>query len=306
MRYWLIIFLVTDICLAALPAKTPSTPQNDQSYFNNAVEQKFVDANRYLYKNLNNVDNNETSDTIKQMILSTYNIGAFRANYFLPVSYGMGRNYTDGDIHEPKKTEIEFQLSLRYDFATNLLGLHGVYSAAYTQHSFWQAYAKSAYFRESNYNPELFVTFPMFWHKHNNTIKAFRIELAHQSNGRGGEYERSWNYVSGSVFLQYHNLFTQVKTWVRLKDTREYNPDLLDYLGYGDINFTLPYNKNLLELMVRSNFHSHGAIRLSYSYPLAYTNGLFLYIKGFSGYGESLIDYNHYVNSVAIGFSLSR
>lgn len=274
--------------------------------FSNSINEKVQKADKNLYSNLTPIDNNETEQSVQQMYYSTYNLHTFRANYLLPVSYGVGRSYTDTSQQNPKKTSVQFQFSLRYDFATNVFGLHGIYSVAYTQLSFWQAYAKSAYFRETNYNPEIFVTMPNPWKNHDTYVKAFRFSLEHQSNGRGGTYERSWNFLAGSVYMQYKNIFFKLKGWARIYGTRDYNPDLLDYLGHGSLKIMVPYKKNVFKLLLRSNFYNHGAAKFSYSYPLKYTNGLFLYVQAFSGYGETLIDYNHYVNSISVGFSLSR
>jgi len=57
--------------------------------------------------------------------------------------------------------------------------------------------------------------------------------------------------------------------------------------------------------MVRGNLmKENGALEATYSYPLKDKTDL--YIKLFSGYGESLIDYNRNVTKLAIGFSFSR
>ncbi len=283
--------------------------KSNPNFFNNKISLKIEQADKNLYSNLSLVDNNQTQQSIKQMYASTYNLHPFKANYLLPLSYGVGRDYSnasDPSKQSPKKTSIQFQFSLRYDFATNVFGLHGIYSVAYTQLSFWQAYATSAYFRESNYNPEIFCTIPNPWKTHNKYVKAFRFSLEHQSNGRGGKYERSWQYMAASVYAQYKNIFVKLKGWARIYGSRDYNPNLLDYLGHGSLQLMLPYKKHVFKLLLRSNFSNHGAIKFSYSHPILDTNGLFLYVQAFSGYGETLIDYNHYVNSCSVGFSLSR
>lgn len=251
----------------------------------------------------NNLDGNLSEKTLKQIVTAAYNIHAFRTNYIFPISYAEGRVKTyDSTVHQFKKEQVEFQFSVKYDFLLKIFQLKGIYSIAYTQHSFWQAYVNSAYFSETNYNPEIFATYFLPYYK----VKAVRAGFAHQSNGRGGIYERAWNYAYGSVFFQFQNLFAEIKVWTRLYGTRNYNPDLLNYLGQGHLKLMYIYNRNVIKLMLRSNFDSHGAVKLSYSYPIQNTDGLFLYAKVFSGYGESLIDYNHHVNKIGLGVSLSR
>ncbi|WP_425278264.1 phospholipase A [Coxiella endosymbiont of Ornithodoros amblus] len=51
---------------------------------------------------------------------------------------------------------------------------------SYTQLSYWQFYAKSQFFRETNYEPQLFLSD----HFSPNGLAA--IGINHQSNGRGG------------------------------------------------------------------------------------------------------------------------
>ena len=252
---------------------------------------------------VDDVNDSETYDTLKQYAQSLYNIKAYRANYFLPISYRYGgREYDPIGDHEMKQAEMEFQVSIRYDYATNVFGYNGIYSFAYTQKSFWQAYATSAYFRESNYNPEFFVMYPIG----TEYLKVVRFTLGHESNGRGGTEERAWNYLAATCFFQTGKLFTKVKVWQRLHENIDYNPELIDYMGHGEIEFILPYKKHMLKLMLRSNFSGNSAAEFSYSYPFFGSKDLFFYLKTFNGYGESLIDYNHKIDKVGFGFSISR
>jgi len=252
---------------------------------------------------VDDLNDSETYDTLKQYAQSLYNIKAYRANYLLPVSYRYGgRKYDTIGDHEMKDIEMEFQISIRYDFATNVFGYNGIYSFAYTQKSFWQAYAPSAYFRESNYNPEFFAMYPV----KTKYLKVVRFTLGHESNGRGGAEERAWNYISATGFFQTGKLFTKLKVWQRLHENIDYNPNLIDYMGHGEIEFILPYKKHMLKWMLRSNFSGENASEFSYSYPFFGSDDLFFYLKAFNGYGESLIDYNHKIDKIGFGFSISR
>ncbi len=262
------------------------------------------------YEMLESLDiNGSSKETLSKIITSSFNVKAYQENYFLPLSYRYNSDYIPNDTHISKETESEFQVSIRYDFASNLLGLGEVYSFGYTQRSWWQVYAESAFFRESNYQPEFFVKIPSYKFFKNTLLKGFKVSAIHQSNGRGGDYERSWNRVSLSSFFQYKNLITELETWYRLPDNIDYNPDLTDYIGDGQIKFMLPYEKHLFTLALHSNTSlEKGSVEFTYSYPLPVReeNDLFLFFKTFNGYGESLIDYNHKVNKISIGLSISR
>jgi len=221
------------------------------------------------------------------------------------VSYRIDGKYPPTYGHSAKTAETEFQFSIKYDFYANLFGLSEVYSIGYTQKSFWQLYASSAFFRETNYNPEIFLTIPIAHVKRFDYFKAIRLNFEHQSNGRGGAEERSWNFVMATFFLQTGFFFTELRAW---KDVGElkYNLDLMEYLGYGEVRLIFPYKKHILKFISRNSFSDKRATEFNYSYPVTRDNDLFLYVKGFTGYGESLIDYNHQVNKIGIGFSISR
>jgi phospholipase A1 len=257
-----------------------------------------------IYATLEKSDDEITRETVKQYTQSLYNIKAYKANYFLPMSYRYGEEYQlDPDSpHKSNQLETEFQVSLKYDFASNLLGLNEIYSIAYTQRSYWQLYVDSAYFRESNYNPEFFAIVPVSDIPY---LKGIRVDIAHQSNGRGGDSERSWNYVSGEFYFQTGFFFTRLKFWKNVISL-DYNEDLIKYLGHGEIKFIFPYKKNLLTLTARNPISKYRATTINYSYPFFGSKDLFIYVKAFKGYGETLIDYNNEVNKIAIGFSISR
>ncbi|MEA1982968.1 MAG: phospholipase A [Campylobacterota bacterium] len=254
-----------------------------------------------IFNSLEQSDDETTQESIRQYTQSLYSIKAHGTTYFLPLSYRYDGSYPDTNGHKALDNETEFQISIKYDFAANLVGLSEVYSIGYTQLSFWQLYADSAYFRETNYNPEAFITLPVS----TEYLKAVRVGFAHQSNGRGGVEERSWNYLASSFYFQTGFFFTELKLWKNVFSLK-YNPDLIDYLGYGEIQFVLPYKKHILKLRSRNTFSKYRATEVNYSYPLFGSKDLFLYIKGFSGYGESLIDYDNKVHKLGIGFSISR
>ncbi len=217
------------------------------------------------------------------------------------------------------ETEAVFQLSVKQKvFETNFF-------FAYTQKSFWQAYntKESSPFRETNYNPEVFYRFPVghfsSWglgknHFINDLGADFGFE--HESNGQSVPASRSWNRIYFTPFYSNGNLVFQLKLSYRVpEDDKEFpgdtkgddNPDITDYSGYTELNiYQQFYRDHLIHLMVRGNGATKkGAIELTYSLPGFYGNTFFM-VKGFHGYGDSLIDYNNSISRVGIGIMLAR
>ncbi len=279
----------------------------------------------FILKKIDKTD--EDADAfIRRYISSDFGLYAYRPNYFLPFAYASApypiwseTGATAGQEYE-KKYETEFQISLKKLLSFDLFGLNEAIVAAYTQKVWWQLYSGSAPFRETNYEPEIFVTFPTseYVDRHSG-LKGVRFGFAHESNGRGGLQSRSWNRLYIGTLWQFGNLFASIRGWYRLPESAKTsptdtegddNPDLTHYLGYGDVTLSYLAGKHQVSLLLRDNLHfrggNRGAAMLDWSYPLPYAEHTFWYVKLFSGYGESLIDYNRYVSKAAFGLSFSR
>jgi phospholipase A1 len=281
-----------------------------------------LEREKFLLKKIDKLDS-DGMIFIKKYLTSDFGLYAYKANYILPFSYASKKYlYWDKDgafsLHE-KQYETEFQISLRKPVLFNLLGLDETLTLAYTQRVFWQIYSTSSPFRENNYEPEIYMTFPTSTNfDREYGLKGLRTGFLHQSNGQDGLQSRSWNRLYLSSIWQYKSLFTSFRVWYRIPEEKkddpsdsygDDNPDIEEYLGYGDITFTYIKNKGQFMLLLRNNFdikENRGALELSYSYPLALAKDSFLYFKFFNGYGESLIDYDRHMTKAAFGFSFSR
>jgi len=235
-------------------------------------------------------------------------------NYFLLAKYNSDTNnapfqQTFNDLppneRKLKHTEVAFQLGFKMKMMEDLPYTHSDLWFAYTQQSFWQAYSKrlSSPFRDTNYQPELMFVTPLNWSILGANIRFLNLGLAHQSNGRSNLTSRSWNRTYAQFGMETGKVETLFRVWHRLSEplADDDNPDITNYMGYGDIISSYRWNDQKVSLMLRRNFSTNkGATQLTWSFPLKeYLNG---YVHIFSGYGESLIDYNFYQKSIGLGF----
>ena len=85
------------------------------------------------------------------------------------------------------------------------------------------------------------------------------------------------------------------------KDEKDDNPDMGQYMGYGDLKIAYKYDdKHTFYSLLRYNpKHNRGAIQLNYIFPIkGKLKGL---VQGFHGYGENLLDYNHKQTGIGVG-----
>ncbi len=260
-------------------------------------------------KEQNELKVKKADDNILKTLLSPkIAIEPYRTNYILPVTY-------DSVEHEGRKSiETKFQISIKKELFRNLLGLKESIYFGYTQTSYWQITQKSAPFRETNYEPELFVVFP--YQDNNSSLKYYRVGIVHQSNGRGVPLSRSWNRIYLQGAFEFGDLVAIPRVWYRIPEKKKSypldpdgddNPDIWNYMGYGDLKLIYPYKKHRFSLLLRNNFRrpNRGAAEFEWTFPLL-KDGIFGYMQIFSGYGESLIDYNKRNNKIGLGFAITR
>ncbi|MEJ2470809.1 MAG: phospholipase A [Desulfuromonadales bacterium] len=254
----------------------------------------------------------------KENILKPFTLMAHRPNYILVAAHNSkGYNsdlfqlqYNDPTI-EADDTEAQFQISVKTPLAIDLFNTFDIY-AAYTNRSFWQLYNndRSSPFRETNHEPEAWLQFNPEWSFLGFSNTANSLGINHQSNGRGGVLSRSWNRIFANFVIERGSFALAMKPWYRIKEDAEDddNPDITDYLGHYEIRAGYKYQNNVFALMSRNNIESgfeKGALELSWSFPLGNYPYLKGYVQWFSGYGESLIDYNQYVNKIGFGLALT-
>jgi outer membrane phospholipase A len=212
-----------------------------------------------------------------------------------------------------------FQLSFKYRLfdpagapVHTLPFLDGLHFG-YTQSSVWDLGADSKPFRDTSYRPTFF--WQRFLAGDGVAPRYLRFGYEHESNGKDGANSRSidtlfvlpaWRqqFAGGAALTFAPKLYAYLD--------REDNPDIGRYRGHIDWNLRYGHEADwLLSAQIRRGNAGHASGQFDLSYPLrepifARTGG-FLHFQLFTGYGESLLDYNQKRNSqLRIGFSIVR
>jgi phospholipase A1 len=222
-----------------------------------------------------------------------------------------------------KTSELRVQLSVRTKLAQGLLTQgHPTKRDSlwfgYTQQSYWQLFSPelSRPFRATDHEPEIFYVYPtdaqlpFGWR-----WRYSGIGLVHQSNGQSLPLSRSWNRTYLMTGMELGNRWQlHARIWKRLHESAadDDNPGISNYVGRGELRVVwTPNDKNLVSATLRNSFGntSRGSARLEWMRPLGMGLGgaksnLRLHTQLFSGYGDSLIDYNRKRTVFSVGLSL--
>ncbi|AJD49451.1 outer membrane phospholipase A [Isoalcanivorax pacificus W11-5] len=241
-----------------------------------------------------------------------------RRNYIMPMSYWSNRQWNDPTKNDSELNpyEVKFQLSIKMPLVTQVLDHYNVYFA-YTQVSFFQVYNKeqSRPFRETNYMPELFVTRTVDWQFGPVDSELISFGYVHQSNGQDVPTSRGWDRLFGSYVARTGQYYWQLMGWYRFPENEkddpmsprgDDNPDIEKYMGNFELTVARPFGNHVVEVMLRNNLRrgeNRGAGQIDYTFPISSRfKGIF---QVFTGYGDSLINYDDYENRVSLGVLLT-
>ena len=226
-----------------------------------------------------------------------------------------------------RRQELKIQLSVRTKIAKGLFKAgadaaddHDSLWFGYTQQSYWQLFTGpiSRPFRTTDHEPEVIYIYPHQmqlgdgWH-----YRLSALGLVHQSNGQSLPLSRSWNrvYLMGAaekILSPTASLNLQARLWQRLKETSasDDNPGIDNYIGRAEVAANWQFNPtDSLGLTLRHplNSTSGGSARLDWTLAprsaSRYTS-LRYHVQLFTGYGDSLVDYNRKRTVLSLGLSL--
>jgi phospholipase A1 len=252
----------------------------------------------------------------------TFNLLGYRANYVLPLHVTDNINRapqspTQVAVSQPnyRQVEAKFQMSLRTKLWQDAMLPGGDLWAAFTQQAMWQVWngSDSKPFRNTDYEPE--VTYVLRTPESVSTLpwgwrwRFSQLALAHQSNGQSDPLSRSWNRIYIGAGFDRGDWAITARLNQRLNEPydSDNNPDLVDYRGRTEMLFAWTPGAATASLQLRPAAKGTTA-QFEWSYPVfrAQPNGLRWYVQAFSGYGETLTDYNFHQTSVGFGLAFMQ
>lgn len=202
--------------------------------------------------------------------------------------------------------EAKFQLSFKSKLIQSMFWGVGDLWVGYTQLAHWQIYNTelSRPFRELNYEPELLLNFPLKFKLLGFMARTAGVSFNHQSNGRELPRSRSWNRIIFHMGFEREHWQVVLRPWIRLRDEEDENPGITDYVGRGEMTIIYGWKKHTVYGVFTNSLaanNNRGSAQLNYVLPVR--NNLRAHFQFFTGYGETLIDYNHRQTTLGLGIS---
>ena len=239
-----------------------------------------------------------------------------------PTSSAADHSATTALPYNPNETRI--QLSVRTKIAQGLL----THAQSLKRDSLWFGYSQQSYwqlfngdlsrpFRSTDHEPEITYIYPTEaalpgdWR-----LRYSGISLVHQSNGQSLPLSRSWNRVILMAGIEKGQQFRLMgKVWKRMEEdpADDDNPGIADYIGRAELAGFWNLNpSNTLGVTLRHSLraNANGSVRLEWLKKIADSdipggrNDLRFHTQLFTGYGDSLVDYNRRRTVLSIGLSL--
>jgi phospholipase A1 len=137
----------------------------------------------------------------------------------------------------------------------------------------------------------------------------------HQSNGQSLPLSRSWNRVYLMAGAERGGLSIRGRVWQRLNEdaSSDDNPRISDYIGRAEATGSWRMDSGeTLSFTLRNSLRAEprGSMRLEWMLPIGGEHGasapssMRLHAQLFSGYGDSLLDYNRRRTVFSLGLSL--
>lgn len=236
------------------------------------------------------------ADSVRAVLDKAPYFTLFKDNYFTGGT-------TIGHKPTAANSDVKFQLSIAQRLTKSKLPFDTYLFIQYTQKAFWNVFQKSLPMRDLNFNPGIGLGHLII--HHNKFIGKGYLMLEHESNGKDSTASRSWNKVTfATAIVLNKNWEAQFKTWIPIVDGK-YNKDLLKYNGIFQMaaNFRTDnkrFNCGVILTKRKTWFSFNTQVELSYKFNN--NENQYFFLQYYNGYGENLLEYNHFKSMLRIGF----
>ncbi|MFN2169519.1 MAG: phospholipase A, partial [Anaerolineae bacterium] len=227
-------------------------------------------------------------------------------------------------LYGPNPADVKFQIGFKYHILNSdgpivsrwplLDGLH----LGYTQTSFWDLETASQPFDDTSYRPEIFLLHADLrqrWLPQASRLD-FQAGLQHQSNGQGGDANRSLNIAYAQPTWTFgdprNQAFTVAPRVFAYLSRASENNDIENYRGYSELLLKLGRWDGVewATTLCKGTRAGKGSWQMDVSTPigeLLFDNlDLFFHAQFFTGYSESLLRYDESDTRLRLGFSFYR
>ncbi len=208
-------------------------------------------------------------------------------------------------------------------FLSKPLNFAGPFYFGYTQRSFWEIGQKSSPFRETNYQPEVFLK-----NVSQDSNQTHYVGYLHESNGHDEELSRGWDRLYyrlrshlGEKSAERSNQVNQepaspwtfdVKLWAPFNRSKR-NKKIARYAGYGEVSAAYAFQRNSpvrnIQLALRKggvlNEWDRGSVTVDLIHDFGTKSELLYLLQVFNGYASSLERHDQHEWSVRWGVLLS-
>ena len=238
----------------------------------------------------------DLSDSLRKEFDRGPYFSLYRDNYF-----AVGTN----PVHKPNgnNSNVKFQVSIAQKLTKSTLPFGTYLFLTYTQGVVWDVFKNSMPMHDFTFNPGIGLVKPLF--SKERFIGKATLMIEHMSNGRDSIWSRSWNRISlGATILINEFIAIDGKAWIPIVDG-ENNRDILDYVGLfqGGVSVTDSKQKfgGSLHFIKRKGWNLSYNTQLELFWRPWERANQYLFLQWYNGYGETLIDYNKFTNTVRVG-----
>ena len=251
-------------------------------------------------------------DSAKKDALSR--LSFYQDNYFIT---GFKYGFKDINTSDDKDNQVKFQFSIKYlldwDVGNWLTSDFFNLYFIYTQKHFWNIYDTSSPFKEINFAPGVMFNFNfdmMFFSKIDFT------PILHESNGRDGPADRSWNRIILNIGLIKFRYFALEAAgfYIYPFNKSNNNDDIEKYSGYFEAlakisdNIDDPVFQLDYRLKAAEKGLSHTVdMKLGIFYLIneSFPKDVVLHVQFHYGYMESLETFNQESARIRVGIGLN-